>query len=220
MNKIHRLLAYAAMTAALGLAAMATAQAPSSLVNRVPQLGTIDRNGAMQVNTAGVNNTYAASVIGLVPQGTGAGPTDVACLSGSATKRIQVSRVIITGTAQSTAAQPIRIHRNASLSTQGTSTLMANSSYWSSNTAGTAVASAYTANPTVTDAAPTRIAVFRSTFAQQATNFTLPAIFTWGNQGGTGQPALLSAAEQLCVNMTNATLTSGLLDIVFEWTED
>jgi hypothetical protein len=119
---------------------------------------------------------------------------------------------------------PVLLKKNASADTGGTASLTTAIpvpyALDSSNAAPTATTIAYTANPTVNDAAPgildnsnlglvatTVGAAVQSslTFDYQERNFTQAII-------------LRGVAQQLCVNL-NGTTPTALLNITFRWTE-
>lgn len=85
--------------AALVVFAAAEPSALAQPVNRVPALGITDAAGATQVNTEGQKASYFASLGANTPAAT---PTDIAILTGSASKTVKVTKVRIT--AQGTAA--------------------------------------------------------------------------------------------------------------------
>lgn len=226
MNRFKRLIAYSAMTAALLHAVMfvGAQQTGAPYINQVTGPGTIDRGGASNVDTAGVNNTYSSAITGISP---GAGATDIACLTGSATKRIHLSRAVLSGTAVTPVNLIVLLRKLAAVNSGGTNlngnvNLGTPYAYWSTNAAATASITAYTASPTANDAAPGVLAAQTYGVVSQ-TNATMASRaveFLFGNQGGVGQPTLLSAAQQLCVNIGGVTVNTGLLNVTFEWYED
>jgi hypothetical protein len=88
-TKMKRLthLILAAALAAVSIGAQA------QMVNRITGPSILDQAGASQVNTEGQKASYFASLGSNTPAAT---PTDVAILTGSATKTIKVTRVTIT----------------------------------------------------------------------------------------------------------------------------
>jgi hypothetical protein len=170
----------------------------------------------MQVNPTGVNNTYSSSVVALaVPSG----GTDVACLTGSATKKVSVSKVTVSGTAATQVTIPVKLMKNATIDTQGTGTAVTPYTYWSTNATATANVTAYTVSPTIADTVPATLAIMTLTLPTTSTNVaTGPAVFAFGNSGA-GQPTLLSASQQVCVNLNSTSITTGSMHITFEWIE-
>lgn len=224
MTKFQRLIAYAAMTAAVFNAALFVnaQQTGSPYVNAITGPGTIDRGGASSVDTSGVNNTYGASSNAL---GIAATVSDAACIVGSATKRIHVSRITVSGSAGTLVSVPVMVMKRSAVNTGGTAAssdaLPAAYAYYSTNIAATALFSAYTANPTINDTTPGILGAAMLTLPTTATTLTpAPVVFSYGNNGGTGQPTLLSAAQALCVNLNGQAVSSGKLYINFEFTED
>jgi hypothetical protein len=81
------------------VAVLASTAALAQPVNRVPALGITDSAGVNYVNSEGQKATYFAALGGNTPAAT---PTDIAILTGSSTKTIRVTRVLLT--VQATAA--------------------------------------------------------------------------------------------------------------------
>lgn len=167
--------------------------------------------------------TYFATSIGLVP---GAAPTDIACLTGSATRVVRLKQVRVSGTAGTAINIVAVLTKHASANTGGTAAtttaLPVPYAADSTFTAPTATTTAYTANPTITDAAPGLVSaqtVFLAATAT-ATNGT-SALFYWDDGGpALSPPVLRGIAQQLCVNLNGVTTpSSGLMTVTFQWTE-
>jgi len=211
-------------TAALFLAALACAWAlpgASQMVNRITGPGILDFAGATYVDTDGQLSTYSATVNGMAPA---ASATDIACLNGSSTKTVKVTQVIISGTAGTLINVPVSLRLNASLDTPGTVVTGAviPVAYKNDSTQGTATAAptAWTTNPTITDSAPGVLAA--AVMNVPLTNSVVPTsrvVFAFGGRGGAKSPVLNGAAQQLCVNLGSTTVTTGLIYVSFEWTE-
>lgn len=224
MTKYQRLIAYAAMTAAIFHASLfvSAQQTGSPYINAITGPGTIDRGGASSVDTAGVNNTYGASANALALAAT---VSDATCIVGSASKRIHVSRITVSGWAATLMSTPVLIMKRASLNTGGTAGSTDQTpvayAYYSTNVAATALFSGYTANPTINDASPGILGAALLTLPTTATTVVpAPVVFAWGNNGGTGQPTLLAATQAICVNLANSVISTGRLYVNFEFTED
>lgn len=213
--------AVAAVCLGLSLSLPSFSQAPASNVNRVPALGLTDKNGATQVNTSGINNSYSANAVGLV---TASSATDVACLIGSATRTIHVTEVSVSGTGSTAVNVPVQVLKRASLNTGGataaSAALPVAYPYWSSNTAATAVPTAWTSNPTIVDSAPGVMSVALVGFPLTTTGAGGVTRFPFGTRGGVGQPTLLGATQALCVNFTSNSVAAASINVGFEWTED
>lgn len=201
-----------------GVALLATLLSAQAQVNTVPQVGLITGT----LNKA----TYRAVSIGLAPASSA---TDIFCISGSATKMVKVTGLNIYGTAGTLVTVPAVILRRAVVDTGGTaaSTIAnpANTIGKSDNNNPTATATliAYTANPTIVDASPTYVAAANATFTvTSAGTSAVNTQFTFGANlpQFTQQLVLRGIAEQVCLNLQAATISSGLLNITISWTEE
>ena len=182
-------------------------------VNVVPQVG---------VNSANIRqNTYGAISVGLVPA---ASATDIFCISGSASKTVTVRRILISGSAGTAITTPFVLLRRVSLDTGGTPAtgiaLPVAGRFSSINAAATAVLTAYTANPTINDSSPTYVAAV----AVSVPVTTSQALFTeliFGSRIDAYDQGLdlRGAAQQLCLNLNAASISSGVLAISIEWIE-
>lgn len=159
--------------------------------------------------------TYAAGASFTFPQ-TGAG--DAACLVGSATKTIRLTKVRVSGTDTTAQSAVMNLVKRTVASTGGTATQPSIGSYDSVNGAATAVMNAYTivntpgAGVTINSglvnllAATTATSVLEQTYAPQ--NFL------------DQQLTLRGVAQSFCVNFPNALSTAAAaLNVTFEWTE-
>lgn len=194
------------------LGAPASAQCVSvGGVNSVPQVGV----SCLSESTV---DTYAATGIAIVPA---ASATDIACITGSATKivRVQVIRVVGTGTAITI---PVVVTKHASANTGGTATtggaVPVPYALDSTDNAASATTVAYTANPTITDSTPgvidTQFLPLAATTTSTAGNMT----FNYGDRNFMEAPTLRGVAQQLCINL-NATSPTASLTVSFRWTE-
>lgn len=172
--------------------------------------------------------TYSAVFIGLAPA---ASTTDLFCISGSATKKITLQSIKISGSAGTTLSLPVTILRRASLDTGGTpASTTANPANTIgkrdlANGAATALLVSYTANPTIVDASPTyiasdQLAVSLTTMATVG----IPVIFDWAKdtENFLQAPAIAlgSTAVQICANLNATSLASGLLTGTITWIEE
>lgn len=194
----------------------------SAQVNRVPQLGVVDNQGATYVDSGGLKNTYSATAIGLAP---GATATDIACLTGSSSKVVKLTKISLSGTSSTLVTVPVKITKNASVDSGGTngSSGAAPVAYALNSTfsAATATATSYTASPTVNDSTPGIIDAAAVTFPITSSAVAVTTrVFEWGLRGGESQPTLNSTAQQICVNLNSTSVAAGLLNISFTWTEE
>ena len=209
--RFSRSIVVAALAAALAVPAAAQ-------VNVVPQVG---------VTSAYVGRTtYSAAFIGLVPP---AAATDIICLAGSATKRVVLQQIKLSGSAGTLVTLPITLVRRVSVATGGTAAATtanpANtiSKRTVSSPTATAVPISYTAVPTITDAAPTYVDSASLTLPTTAAGtVTVPLNFDYsaGNSNLIQAPQLDGAAAQFCLNFNTIGISSGVLNGVITWTEE
>lgn len=159
--------------------------------------------------------TYAASIVGLVPLAAGA--TDLFTISGSATKTVKVLSLHISGNATTAVTVPLSIIKRSATNTGGTSTAPTVTPHDSNNAAGTAVVLAYTANPTVLGATVGMLDTFKLDLpaSATATNVNLDEDFN------DGQPYVLRGTAQiLAINLNTSAITAGNLTVAIHWTEE
>lgn len=89
--------------------------------------------------------TYGIASVGNTPAAT---PTDVATLYGSATKKVKIKRVTVSGVATTAGTMQVLLTKRTAANTGGTSTSATIGQFDSTDTAATAVSKLYTANPT------------------------------------------------------------------------
>lgn len=202
--------------ALLGAALLAVFPASAQGVNTVAATGNI-------INYLG-RVTYSAGFIGLVPA---AATTDLVCLAGSATKTVKIHRIKLSGSGTAISV-PVTVVRRISVDTGGTAaSTTANpanniSKRDTTSPTATAVPIAYTANPTITDSAPTYIdsqnmGVVATTVG--AVNAPTDFDFGEGVSNLRQPPTLRGTAEQICVNL-NGTSPTALLSGTITWTEE
>lgn len=199
----------------VGLASAASAQCVAvGGVNTVPQTGV---SCASEPSVA----SFAATSVGLVPA---ASATDIACISGSASKITRVQRIRISGSAGTLVNVPVTIMKHASANTGGTAAtstaLPVPYALDSTNAAATATTTAWTANPTIADSSPGIIAggmVVLTATGTLAGNTGL--LFDWESRNFMQAPTLRGVAQQLCVNLNAVSVSSGVVNINLAWTE-
>lgn len=197
----------------LGLTALAGAQCIGvGGVNTVPQVG-------VSCLSEPTPDSFAASGVGIVPAATA---TDIACLTGSATRIVRLQSIRVSGTGTAITI-PLVIVKRASADTGGTAAtalaLPVPYALDSTDAAATATTIAYTANPTIVDAAPGLIDVGQIALAATTTStsagFTL---FDYSHRNFIEAPTLRGIAQQICVNLNGTTPTASL-NVSFRWTE-
>jgi hypothetical protein len=167
----------------------------------------------------GIKATYSAAKQGLV---TAASATDIFTLTGSATKVIRVTRVEVSGVATTILDTSVELIVRTTADTGGTSTNPPAVPHDSASSPATAVAAAYTANPTINDGTSKPIRSSKVLF-----NLSAPAA---GSESGRliedfgDRPAqaivLRGATQQLAINLNGVTVQGPSIDVSVEWTEE
>lgn len=175
----------------------------------------VNQVGQLAVDTKPKRITYRANIADLVPV---ASATDIVYINGSATKTVTINRIFITGTAGTAVAVPVQIIKRSAATSGGTCAAMTSVPLDSSDTAATAVVNSCTANPTPGAAV--------GTVASQSVFFSLssavnaqPGDFTFGDTNG--KPVVLrGVAQGLAVNLNAVSVSSGVLNVWIEYTEE
>jgi len=207
---VKKLLLSTAM--ALGLIAPAFAQ-----VNVVPQVGVISSIVKQQ--------TYTASGVLMVPA---ASATDLICLNGSTSKNVSLKEIVVSGTAGTAITTPILINLNHSLDSGGSANtglaLPVAAPLNTNNAAATATLTSYSANPTVNDSSPNLLGVWAQSFAV-TTGATTPTIWPGASAvdlfvQGYDIIKAATVVQQICLNLDGKSISSGLVNVTFYWTEN
>lgn len=196
----------------LGLTTLASAQCIAvGGINSVPQTGVVCQSEPFL-------NSYAATGIAIVPA---SAATDIACITGSASRviRVQNIRVVGTGTAITI---PVVITKHASANSGGTATtgtaIPVPYVLDSTNAAASATTVAYTANPTINDTTPGYIDAQFLGLAATTTSTAGNVSFAYDQRNFIEAPTLRGVAQQICVNL-NGTSPTASLTVTFKWTE-
>ena len=198
--------------AGLTLSGVALAQ-----VNVVPQVGVI--------SAILKKASYSAVALALPPA---ASATDIACIAGSATKTIIIRKIVISGSAGTLVTAPFTLLRHTSVDTAGTAaTTTANwantiSKRDTTDPAASATLISYSANPTINDASPTYIASAELTLpVTSAGTVTRPLIWDFDTPFSFVKGVVLrGASQQACINLNAVSVSSGLLHVAIDWTEE
>lgn len=199
----------------LGLTAFASAQCVAvGGINSTPVPGL---NCLSEPSVA----TYIATGVGIAPASSA---TDIACLTGSASKVVRVQRMRVSGTAGTLISVPVLVTKHASANTGGTAAtgtaLPVPYTLDTNNVAVTATATAYTANPTISDAAPGIVTAAILPLGLTGTTLASPGVlFDFGDLDFAQKPTLRGIAQQLCVNLNATSPSSGLVNVTYYWTE-
>lgn len=177
-----------------------------------------DTSGRLSVNSIpndGIKATYSASVTNL---STSLLATDIFTITGSATKTVRITQILITGTRTTSQNNDFVFIKRSTANTGGTSTTLTSVPYDSTSAAGTAVVRAYTANPTLGTAIGTMIStnLFLNATASGASD---RAAFTFGNRPAQAI-VLRGTSEVLAINLAGVTIATPSLDITIEYTEE
>lgn len=201
-------------------------------------LGFTTLASAQCVGVGGINNAPPPGIIcqqdSVVPTyhavgvaiAIGTAPTDVSCITGSATKTIRLKKVRLSGTAGTAINISAYLTKHIVANTGGTpatgTALPTAYPMDSTNPTVTATLQAYTANPTIADAASTVINAATLFLPVTSTATGQGAVvFDWAEGGIALQgPILRGIAQQVCVNLNGVTApSSGLLNVQWVWTE-
>jgi hypothetical protein len=200
--------------------APAQAQTPANCgVNFVPVVG---------VQCANVRQiTYSQAIPAIVPA---ASATDFACLQGSSTKNVHITRIEVSGTATTLITTAINLIRRNTLDTGTVSTVpLAATGMTFTNPAASATLVAYdstSGNPTLTDTTSHQgIRYAKMTFALSGTSAMPADRLVWSF--GTNVEAydqhvniLKGSTQEICLNLGAVSVTAGSVVASFEWTED
>ncbi len=170
--------------------------------------------GIPAVNTEGTKLSYSVGVIDFLPVAT---PTDFWNLTGSATKTVRVTRIVISGIATAAASRATQLIKRSTANTGGTPTSLTIPPHDSNDAAATALVQTYAANPTT----GTSVGIFGAETLNLGAagaagriewNFT-----TRNSKAG----VLRGVAQSLNLNWAAAAVPAGtLLAIQAEWTEE
>lgn len=185
-------------------------------VNNVPQPGIV-------CGSEPYVPSFAASGYGIVPASSA---TDIACITGSATKVIRVQSVRLSGTAGTLVTLPVLLNKHTVANTGGTAATttalpapVSLDTTVATTASATATTTAYTANPTVDATAAQVDAMVASFNVTSALVNGSQAFFDYKARGYVTAPTLRGVAQQLCVNLGGISVSSGLLAVSFVWTE-
>lgn len=184
-------------------------------VNTVPQVGVTCPQEPSVLS-------YAASQIGIVPAGSA---TDIACMTGAANIVARLQSVRISGSAGTLINVPVTLTKHVSLNTGGTAYNSGNQQFTayaldSSNSAAKVTGTAWSANPTINDAAPGNLDTVVVPLSATGTLLGNPGVeVSFQSQRYMQAPNLRKATEQFCVNLNATSPSSGVVNVSWKWTE-
>lgn len=178
-----------------------------------------DSNGRIVVNATpvdGTKATYSAAITGLV---TAANATDVFTLIGSASKTIRILAVGISITTTSGTGTGVNLSalKRSTANTGGTSATVASVPHDSTNSAATAVARSYTANPAALGTLVGNIRTVR--YGIPSSNAIQQIRWEFGDRPGQGI-VLRGVAQTFAINLNATSVTGSNTSIFIEWTEE
>lgn len=185
-------------------------------VNNVPQPGIVCAQDS-------VVNTYSVTSIGIVPAAT---PTDIFCLTGSATRTVRVKQIRVTGTAGTAINITTYLMKHSVANTGGTAAsteatgLPTFVQMDSTSAAQTATAAAYTANPTIDSTRQFFSAMTHFLPVTSTAVSAVPAYWNFDAPSSFSPLVLRGVAQQLCVNYNGVTApASGVVTVSMIFTE-
>jgi hypothetical protein len=184
-------------------------------------MAAISASQTLNVSTDGINAQTYRCALAPFSAGTGA-TTDIANLTGSASKTIRVTKVIVSSTTATAAVYyDLQLQKTSTASTGGTPVAGTVVPLDSGFAAGTATAQAFTAAPT----SGTGVGIIESQrifsgITGTVTINTNPVTFEFGRNGSSAL-VLRGVAQQLGVRINAVTPANAQTwDITFEWVED
>jgi hypothetical protein len=183
----------------------------------VPVAARADGN-VVGISSNGTRATFHYVAQDITPVATA---TDVLVLTGSATKVIRVTKVVIVGTATAASIYDHYVVKRTAANTAGTSTNVTAAKSDSTDDAQTATLALYTANPS---ALGTGIAVeANKTYLSASASpgaAALPSAYTFGVRNDKAI-VLRGTSESLAINFNGQAVPAGAsLYLSIEWTED
>lgn len=162
---------------------------------------------------------YGASLTGLLP-GTAA-TFAIAELDGSATKKIQLAKIVVSGSELTAIAQnDLRVTILSSISTGGTATIATAVPFVPTDPAATAVFRGFTVAPTGGGVVVGAIAVQKISLLLIATNLGNAVVFDFQFLPTASRPTLINATQAIGIDFNGATPANAPnLDIYAWWTE-
>ncbi len=171
----------------------------------VPSQSSLDLKAATY-RAASKNFTLAAT------------PGDVCTLTGSASKTVYVKRISVSGTKTTAGLSQVTLYKRTTADTGGTAVQLTEVALDSTQSAATAAAAHYTANPTA-GAGTIIYSNYMSFMAPAGASDIQPHTVQFGGLDLSQYVVLRGTTEQLAVNLDGATLTGGIFNCAWEWME-
>jgi len=142
--------------------------------------------------------------------------SDVFQLIGSASKTVEITQIIISGTQTTGGLVDIYIKKRSTANSGGSSTASTAVPMISTDAAATAVGAIYTANPT-TGTTTGDVAIITAAFGPATSTDDNIAYINFGERGK--GLTLVGVAQAMAINLNGVTITGGSLKITIEFTE-
>lgn len=160
--------------------------------------------------------TYSTTVTGLV---SAALATDIFTITGSATKTIYITKIVISASSAAGGPQNIVLIKRSAANTGGTSATRTLVPHDSNSAAATAVVRSYTANPSALGASVGEVRS-QKILVSGASTVDAPAVdWDFAIRGVQGI-VLRGTSQLLAVNLAGVTITVSSFNIYIEWTEE
>lgn len=208
----------------LGLAAIALLlAAPLANAQPFPSNCATTANCTQSWSQNGIQsfvNTYKVSLSNQLPAATA---TDILTITGSSTRTVRVTKIVLSGGATSAGSIQTAVIRRGALDTGGTPTFPNIAKRDLNNSAIAAIVTQYSTNPTVGNTASAGTGTLDTCrlFLQTATGGSPDVCaFTYGINDDQ-LTVLRGSTDVLAVNLQGSTIpTGGTIDIDVEWTEE
>jgi hypothetical protein len=161
--------------------------------------------------------TYSFSIVGLAPASS---PTDIFNITGSASKTIKITRLIVSALQTTAGSIDVLVIKRSggtqSAGTSGASSIVSNDT---NNPTASALVQTYTSNPGSVGTSLGNIFAGKVLVTAAATTSSPDkVILDYGNRPAQAQ-VLRGTTQSISVNLNGVTLTGGSVDVFCEWSE-
>lgn len=201
------------------IALFPTSLGQKTMANSFPIVVASDQSSIPVTVSSTSKATYAATISAL---SVAASATDIFTLTGSATKTVRVTRLLVSASQTSAANVLLQLLKRSSANTGGTSTTPTAVPYDSADSAATATVRAYTANPSSLGTLVGVVAAvkaFLSTGSGNNSNSTILE-YHFGAPNNAKEIVLRGTSEVFSLNLNAFTVAGGVFAISVEWTEE
>jgi len=190
----------------------------TALPKNTTQFQKVDPAGAGIANGEGRIPTYSAASITYTPF---APSTDIAVITGSATKLVRIKRVGVSGRATAANQLDVGLYKRTTVDASGSPTaLTAQMHDTTANPAATAVVQTFGAAPTITGTGSVLFRCQQSNVSQSgAGGAATPIEWHFGDVNDQSM-VLHGTGEQICINLASASMAGLVLNLFLEWSEE